>query len=215
MVELWVQYGVGETKIMLPLHTLHTKLGYDLCQVIIKAHVLTGDDYVSKVGTKHSALSCFPNTHLGEHPTLCEENIELAEKYLVQVWSGRSRTSSETFDELRLEIYKGSVVKALDNLPPTSSVIRGHLTRSFYVIRNVLTLLDVLQPAGLDPCDYGWEHKSGFLIPKQYLLPMPANILVTCNCAKHCTTRQCKCRTEEKICTEFCHKKNKQCKNNV
>ncbi len=41
--ELWVQYGTGEKRRMIPLHVIHLKLGEELCRVLIKAHVTTGD----------------------------------------------------------------------------------------------------------------------------------------------------------------------------
>ena len=43
---------------MITLHALHIKLGEDLCHVLIKAHVLNGEDALSKIGTKHATLTC-------------------------------------------------------------------------------------------------------------------------------------------------------------
>ena len=36
--ELWVQYGVSDRRRMIPIHLLHTKLGDDLCRILVKAH---------------------------------------------------------------------------------------------------------------------------------------------------------------------------------
>ena len=58
--ELWVQFGTGEKRRMIPLHVLHLKL----CHVLIKAHVMTGDDGLSKMGTKHAALTYRPTRFL-------------------------------------------------------------------------------------------------------------------------------------------------------
>ena len=60
LCELWNEIGTGEHRRKIPLHTLHGKIGDALCRVIIKAHILTGNDEVSKIGTKHAALSCNP-----------------------------------------------------------------------------------------------------------------------------------------------------------
>ena len=64
MDEAWMQYGVIDRRRMVPIHILHTKLSDDLCHVLVKAHVLTGDDTVSKVGSKHAAVVKTPLAYL-------------------------------------------------------------------------------------------------------------------------------------------------------
>ena len=84
---------------MIPLHVLHLKLGEELCRVLIKAHITTGDDSISKVETKHAALVSKPVPFLssfGESPVLSEADLYLAEQYLIQVWSGaRSKPTAK------------------------------------------------------------------------------------------------------------------------
>ena len=58
--EMWQQYGTGEKRRMLPLHTAVSQLGASLTKTVIKAHILTGDDCMSKVGTKHAAMASDP-----------------------------------------------------------------------------------------------------------------------------------------------------------
>ena len=93
---------------------------------MIKAHILTGDDYMSKVGTKHAAMASDPvqySTNFGEVDTLSDQDTALAEKYLIRVWAGvRSNTTAETFDDLKLENYS-SARAGIDALPPTSTVV--------------------------------------------------------------------------------------------
>ncbi|KAL7406573.1 hypothetical protein ABVT39_022458 [Epinephelus coioides] len=105
MEEIWQQYGTGEKQRMLPLHQAVSKLGVPLAKTVIKAHILTGDDCMSKVGTKHAALASDPVqylTNFGDVDTVSEQDTELAEKYFVQVWAGaRSSMAAETFDDLR------------------------------------------------------------------------------------------------------------------
>ena len=62
--EMWQQYGTGETRRMLPLHQAVSQLGSPLARIVIKVHALTGDDCVSKVGTKYAAMACDPIQHL-------------------------------------------------------------------------------------------------------------------------------------------------------
>ncbi len=107
--ELWVEFGPGEHRRHLPLHVLADKLGVELCRVIVKAHVLTGDDTLSKVGTKHAALSCEPEkflTDFAESDQLTLEVVQKTEAYLVRVWAGaKSKPESRTFNNLRVELH--------------------------------------------------------------------------------------------------------------
>ncbi|KAH3717245.1 hypothetical protein DPMN_060027 [Dreissena polymorpha] len=108
MKEIWQQYGTGENNRMLPLYQAISRLGTPLVKTMEKAHILTGDDCRSKVGTKHSA-----------------QEEALAEKYLVRVWIGaKSTTTAETFDHLRLE-NDASASAGLDYLPHTSIIHGG------------------------------------------------------------------------------------------
>ena len=83
--------------------------------------------------------------------------------------NARSKTTATTFDQLRLDVHRHKVV-GLEELPPTSSVIRGHLRRAFYVIRNAFTLLDD-EESQLDPIHYGWINQEGILMPLKSLIP--------------------------------------------
>jgi hypothetical protein len=88
MKEIWQQYGTGEKRRMLPLHQAISRLGTPLAKTMIKAHILTGDDCMSKVGTKHAAVTSDPIQFLmnfGETETLSEQDEALAEKYIVRV----------------------------------------------------------------------------------------------------------------------------------
>ena len=49
-----------------------------MCNVIMKAHILTGCDVTSKIGTKSAALSCEPERFLqqfGETRMSVEDNL--------------------------------------------------------------------------------------------------------------------------------------------
>ena len=103
--ELWQQFGTGEKKRMIPIHSAHSTLSTEMCKTVIKAHRLTGDDCSSKIGTKRAGINCDPVDHLMNfgNDVLSEQDIRQAEKYLVGVWAGiRSNTTAETFDQLRV-----------------------------------------------------------------------------------------------------------------
>ena len=54
----WQQYGNGEKRHMLPLHQAVSQFGAPFAKTVIRGHILTGDDYMRKVGTKHAAMAC-------------------------------------------------------------------------------------------------------------------------------------------------------------
>ena len=78
-------------------------------RTVVKAHILTGQDCMSKIGTMHCAWACNPErylTNFGESSTLSEQDDALAEEILVKCWVGaRSSTSCKSFDKLRVERY--------------------------------------------------------------------------------------------------------------
>jgi len=156
-------------------------------------------------------------TNFGETGALSEQDIELAEKFLVRCWVGvRSTTAVDTFDQLRLEVYT-SAVCGIDQLPPTSSVIRGHISRAAYLINKACNLLVTAheQEEPLEATDHGWEEKFGTLLPSKYLKPLPSSTVCICKCSGKCDTRRCGCRVAKVKCAMFCHGKNDKtsCKN--
>ena len=75
---------------MLPLHLIHENLGDAMCRILVKALVITGDDALSKIRTKHSALVAKPQNflcNLAELSYIANKDMSSAEKYLVHVWS--------------------------------------------------------------------------------------------------------------------------------
>ena len=215
--ELWVEFGKGERKRYLPLHILAERLGQELCRVVVKAHILTGDDSISKIGTKHASLLCDPQNLLvsfGESSEITEDEIEKAEKYLVDVWAGvRAKTKCKTFNQFRLQNITSSTPKPLNSHPPTSSVIRGHLKRSYYVIKNVVNLLNNPN-ISLDPLNYCWILDNDMLVPEKCLNPLPEELTVICKCTGKCSTNICSCKRNSQECVIYCHKQNNvQCTN--
>jgi hypothetical protein len=220
--EIWQQYSTGEKRRMLPLHLQAvSKLGAPLAKCLIKAHILTGDDCMSKVGTKNAAIATDPVRYLmnfGETDSLSEQDETLAEKYLVRVWVGvRSKTTAETFHQLRVEYY--SRAKAgIDSLPPTSYVIRGHIRRAAFLVYKACHLLGATSQQrqdNLEPLEHGWEQHFGTLLPSKCMKPLPPTLLTICKCAGKCDTRRCGCRSAGVSCVTFCHGKadNSPCSN--
>ena len=189
--ELWLQYGTGENRRMIPVHQAHANLGTALSKAILKAYILTGNDYISKIGTKHAAISCKPDYYLanfGDAEALSEQDIYQAEEFLVHVWAGvRSSTTSQTFDQLRLEHYLNG--SSIDNLPPTSSVVRVHIHRGYFLIKEASNLLKLGKHSS-DPLQYGWREQFGRLIPSKNFKSLPESLLKTCMCQKTCEKKK-------------------------
>ena len=69
----------------------------------------------------------------------------------------------------------------LDKLPPTSSAIREHLKRCFYVIRESLTLISDTTIIR-NPLTNGWFVKNGKMLPRKNLKHFPEDITVLFGC---------------------------------
>ena len=187
-----------------------------MCKTVLKAHILSGDDVLSKIGTKKAALLCEPVKYISSFADaeLSEADLWLAEEYLVKVWSGiRSKTICRIFNQLTHYEYTSSKdAKPLESLPPTSSIIRGHLVRAHFVIRKV-TYLNLSNESESNDDHSGWVWESGFLLPAMCLNEMPNDITVMCKCEGKCKTNGCACRNLKQSCTIFCHKKKSACEN--
>ena len=90
--ELWVQFDIQERRRNIPIHKLAEKLGEERCLALLKAHILTGCDVTSKLGTKASAFASKPESYLrdfGKEPPR-EASLQSAETYLVRVVTPKS-----------------------------------------------------------------------------------------------------------------------------
>ena len=205
--ELWIHYG--KPRHWVPVHKIVLRMGNPRARAVIKAHILTGNDHLSKVGTKHAALHYSPDVSLstfGETAVLSETEIQAAEEYLVKCYNGvKSVCSVKTFDELRL-YTKSTKIIGLDQLPPTSAVIRAHIRRAYFDVRYDVTLL--AEPPQLDPLDFCWKECDGVLLPDKSLKPIPEDILKLCGCGGKCDSSKCSCKkTGKYACVMYCHKK--------
>ena len=170
-------------------------------------HFLTGNDFQSQFGTKLSALKANPLQYLqnfAETDNIGDHDFALAEEYLVKVWNGvRGNTSSRTFDQLRLERDTQKSITPLEKFPPTSSAVREHLRRGFFLVRKALMLL-TSNESGLSPVHYGWYIDNDKLLPSKGMKKFNDELLVVCDCKGKCT-RRCKCFRAGQKCVIFCH----------
>ena len=54
--ELWIQYGTGDHRRMIPVHEAYNVSGPALSKAIMKSYIITGNDYPSKIH-RHKACS--------------------------------------------------------------------------------------------------------------------------------------------------------------
>ena len=77
-------------------------MGSNICKFVLKAHVLSGCDVTSKVGTKAAAMKSTHENYLRnieETNEVTRESFASAESYLVQLLQKNS--TCVTFNELR------------------------------------------------------------------------------------------------------------------
>ena len=74
---------LGKKTRNIPLHTIAQELGPYQSKTLLKAYVLTGCDYTSKVGTKYAAVKVHPERYLDNFGTSDSTSADylLAEKY--------------------------------------------------------------------------------------------------------------------------------------
>lgn len=203
--ELWLRYGTGAKQRFIPIHTLCIKIG-NIQYSLLKAHILTGCDVMSKVGTKLAAVNSIKKGNaLTKFGGEFFDSRKSAEVFLVNVLSISSKC--ETFDELRYEMYYEKK-KSLSELPPSSNMVHGHIRRSEYVYHLSNTLLN-FDEFILNYLDYGWEEKDSVIYPERCNQPIPNDFLKVCACKKGCKGR-CGCKkfdpwsTVPRVCSEFC-----------
>ena len=199
-------FGVGDKTRFLPLHLLLYKIGVPKCKVIYKAHILTGSDSTSKIGSKKSAINANPELYLqrfGEENKLSVEAAEPAEQYLIKV--EQPKLTCVTFNELRFDIYRSRKTPCVKLLPSNHS-LQGHLRRCFFIIRMTMNLLD--NQFEIDPLEFGWTEVDGYIVPDKQLLPLPDSYLIHFGCKKKCTGHR-SCAKQDVACTEFCKCKGK------
>ena len=135
-----------------------------MCSNLFKAHILTSSDTTSKISTKVAAIKYGQIDYLNNFGLeySIKSQFENPEKYLVAVLQKHSK--SENFDKLRYEQYIDKS-KSLTELAPTSSSIKGHLSRCYSVVYNSINVLKVT--GSLDPFVYGWKSTHNGFLPEK------------------------------------------------
>ena len=199
----------------IPLHTLCTRIGSDLCSVLPALYTLTGCDSTSKIGTKKAALEAGAVELLkefGQSKSLSHTPRQKAEKFLVNVL--RRNTDCSEFTSLRKEIYHTSTTATHTSLPPTTQGLHPHIDRAWYASYTMTHTL-ATEASAISPLDFGYHIKDGRLAPTTSWKLLDEKWTICCKCLK-CARVTCPCRLKHVKCVEFCGcKATVSCKNPI
>ena len=99
MKNLYIKIGTGTSTRYLAVHEFAYILGHKQCRNLLKAHIATGCDWLSKLGTKSNALHKVDLLNsFGENDVIDNDLINATEEYLMSVLKGKD-VSIKTFDE--------------------------------------------------------------------------------------------------------------------
>ena len=132
---LYIKIRTGTSTRYLPLHELANILGEKQCRNLLKAHISTGCDWLSKLGTKSNALHKVDLLDSFRGSDVIDNDlINATEEYLMSVLKGKN-VSFKTYDEY---VYHQYVMcnTSTQSLVPSSYCLRnGHMMHLFYLIR--------------------------------------------------------------------------------
>ena len=85
--EVWNQFGTGDKTRYIPVHSLVQNIGKFRASSLLAAHILSGCDVTSKVGTKAAAIKQIDLTLplFGQSQTAKVESLQDSERYLVKL----------------------------------------------------------------------------------------------------------------------------------
>ncbi len=141
--------------------------------------------------------------HLGDSPSDINPETEAAIVSLVSLlYCGKKL---ETLDLVRYELF-AKKHKQNEKLPPTMDSFRLHLKRANF--QSFIWNHATVPYLKVSPIDNGWIlDDDGHLVPSMMLLPpAPEAILAftQCGCQADCSTRRCRCRKDDVVCSDVC-----------
>ena len=121
----------------------------------------------------------------GEYNTLEDDEVQIAEEFLVRVASSCSAASpAKRFDELWALTWERT--SSVLELEPTSHSIRmGHIKRWWFLFKTCSDLLTI-NYNHLKPIDHGWEDVEGELFARKELNLLPDEMCKVCRCKIRC-----------------------------
>ena len=108
-----------------------SKRGCLACQKWTKSHIPAR-------GSNHTGFKCDPARYISNfagNEYLSKQDSTPVKAYFVKVWAGiKSNTTITRINDLRKETYTSfSTTKGIDALPPTGSVVHGHIRYAYFL----------------------------------------------------------------------------------
>jgi len=215
MKRLWIDFGVGKSRKLIPVHDLCTVIPESVISNLPFFHAFTGCDTVSAfcgIGklTAWRAWMSFRDVDASFHTmstaaaaaVIDNSTMRDIERYVVLMYD---RTSScTTVNECRRILYTRKN-RAIENIPPTADALLQHSKRAALQAHIWQVCLSATTPS-YDPAEWGWKvGEDGRYAPVWCSIPdisMHCTELVRCSCTTVC--RNCKCRKNELRCTKLC-----------
>ncbi|KAH0540188.1 hypothetical protein KQX54_014266 [Cotesia glomerata] len=128
--KLWMEYKCGRSTKIIPVEILVQNYNQSFRQVLPAMHFLTGLFYTSKIGTKLKAIEANSLKYLENFATDVQQwdlgdILKAAETYIVRVLY--KKKTCETFNKLRVSLFKSGKITVITELPPCSEEITYHI----------------------------------------------------------------------------------------
>ena len=210
--EMYFKTGVKQHKRYIPVHEVISDLGNDIVLILPILHALTGCDSTSafshlgkprwlKMIKDHPEILDKVKL-IGQHPSIIPEDAVEACTKLVCLMYNSKKTD---LNAVRYELFSKKKLSS-DKLPPTMDAFTHHLKRvnyqSFIWLHAHEQFLNLPQPQ-----NNGWKIEKGELLPVYMSNPPAPDVVLTfteCKCKGNCSTRRCKCRHGDLMCTDAC-----------
>ena len=213
--ETYFVTGKGADSKVLPLKSIYSSLGAEVCNALPGLHALSGADITGSFcgKAKKSWWNVFSETtsdimaalsKLGCSETLDEDVFLKIEELVCRLYVADSDII--TVAELRWVLFKKNQSTS-ESLPPTRDALRLAIHRAHY--QCMIWANDIVaNPVILSPCQCGWKWEDDNWVEIMMTnLPAPEAILclVKCNCDKSmCANNHFSCRKVKLNCTELC-----------
>ncbi|XP_047132181.1 uncharacterized protein LOC124811086 [Hydra vulgaris] len=213
-IHFFVDIGVCNSRRILDIKIIASKLGTDCCKALLALHAFSGNDYTSAfygigkakffklMRESEEYKSIF--SKIGDTFTFDATHFEYIEKFTCQLYGLKCNNTNEG---RYIKFIAKKEAPEPQKLPPTRDSLMCHCKRVSYVTAVVKRSLEA-NPDIPKPNGHGWKEIGNQLEVEWMLIPpAPEDVLqlISCACKKSkCETRVCICRLHGLSCTELC-----------
>ena len=180
---LYIKIRTGTSTQYLPVHELANILRQKQCQNLLEAHIVTGCNWLSKLGTKSNALHKVDLVDsLGESDLTDNDLINTTEEYQMSVLKGKN-VSFKRFHGYKYHQHVTCNTPIQSLFPPAYCIWNGHIIHLFFLICCLPSLLKT-HFVLMDPRNYSLLEKNGYLLPDKCLRQLPPALWKICESCK-------------------------------